>query len=96
MKVVIHSVNPVFEDYVLKFAEETEIPHYTFLGTEGPRNNQYVFECDNDNPWTAVAGLKRAISQPPIGNFIFCQVTPYGMLTWPPLVDKDKYPKPEE
>ena len=25
---------------------------------------------------------------------MFCQVKPYGMPTWPPLFDKDKYPRP--
>jgi len=92
MKVVIQPVNPAFKDYVLQYAAEVEEPSYTFLGVEG--YNVYVFDCTADNPWTAVGGLQAAIRRPPIGNAMFCQVKPYGMVTWPPIVDKDKYPRP--
>lgn len=94
MKVVIKPVNPAFKDYVLTYVAEVEEPRYTFVGTEGPMDATYVFDCSEDNPWLAVGGLKKAISRPPIGNIMFCQVAPYGMLTWPPIRDKDKYPKP--
>ncbi len=92
VKVVIQPVNPGFKDYVLQYVSELEEPHYTFVGVEG--FGTYVFDCDSDNYWTAVDGLKSAIRRPPLGNIMFCQVKPYGMVTWPPLFDKDKYPRP--
>lgn len=92
MKVVIQPVNPGFKDYVLRYVSEIEEPHYEFVGIEG--FGRYVFECNSDNPWTAVDGIKPAIRRPPIGNAMFCQVAPYGMACWPPIVDKDKYPRP--
>ena len=96
MKVCVQPVNMAFMDIFMKYVEEIESPKYTFLGTEGPGNATYVYECDNDNPWIAVDGLKAAARRPPLGNIMFCQVAPYGMATWPPLFDKDKYPKPGE
>ena len=95
MRVVIQPVNPIFKDYVLSYVTEIEEPKYTLAATEGPGGSTYVFECDEDNPWIAVDGVKAAIRRPPIGNVMFCQVVPYGMYVWPPLVDKDKYPRPE-
>ena len=94
MKVVIQPVNPGFKSYVLQYVTEVEKPRYTLVGTEGPGNTTYVFECDEENPWLAVDGLKSAIRRPPIGNVMFCQVAPYGMAVWPPITDKDKYPRP--
>lgn len=94
MKVTVNPVNPGFKDIFLKYVSEIESPRYTFVGTEGPTNAIYVFECDEENYWVAVAGLQSAVRRPPLGNVMFCQVTPYGMYTWPPLYDKDKYPKP--
>ena len=95
MRVVIQPVNPVFKDYVLRFVEEIEEPRYTLVKTEGPGNTTYVFECDEENPWIAVDRLKAVVRKMPLGNAMFCQVAPYGMAVWPPITDKDKYPKPE-
>lgn len=95
MKVVIQPVNPAFRSYVEQYVSELESPHYELVGTEGFGGTTLVYECDEDNPWLAVAGLQPAVHRPPIGNIMFCQVKPYGMLTWPPIRDKDKYPKPE-
>lgn len=92
MKVVIQPVNPVFKEYVLQYVSELENPRYEFVGVES--FNTYVFDCPEDNPWVAVDGLKRAIRRDPLGNAMFCQVKPYGMRPWPPLFDKDKYPRP--
>ena len=94
MKVVIQPVNPGFKSYVLQYVAEVEKPRYTLVGTEGPGNTTYVFECDEENPWLAVDGLKSAIRRPPIGNVMLCQIAPYGMAVWPPITDKDKYPRP--
>lgn len=94
MRVVIQPVNPAFRQYVLQYVAELEQPAYTLVGTEGMNNTTYVFECDEENPWIAVDGLKRAVRSPPLGNAMFCQVAPYGMAVWPPIVDKDKYPRP--
>lgn len=96
MKVSVLPVNKAFMDLFLTYVEEIESPHYTFVGTEGIGNATYVFECDEENPWLAVDGLKKAARRPPLGNVMFCQIKPYGMTTWPPLFDKDKYPRPEE
>lgn len=95
MKVVIQPVHPTFREYVLKFVDEIEEPRYTLVSREGPGNTTYVFECDEENPWIAVDRLKSVVRRMPLANIMFCQVAPYGMATWPPLVDKDKYPKPE-
>ena len=46
--------------------------------------------------WAAVDGMKAIIRKTPVGLIMFCQVVPYGMITWPPLYDKEKYPKPGE
>lgn len=92
MKVVVQPVNPAFKEYVLRYASEIEDPKYTFVGTES--FGVYVFDCTAENYWTAVDGLKAALRRPPLGNAMFCQVKPYGMTTWPPLFDKDKYPRP--
>ena len=92
MKVTVQPVNPVFKEYVLQYAAEVSEPSYTFVGAES--FGAYVFECSSDNYWTAVDGLKAALRRPPLGNAMFCQVKPYGMTTWPPLFDKDKYPRP--
>lgn len=94
MRVVIQPVNPIFRDYVLQYVSEVEHPRYTLVATEGPGSSTYVFECDEENPWLAVDGLKSAIRRPPLGNAMFCQVAPYGMAVWPPFTDKDKYPRP--
>ena len=93
-EVVIQPVNPGFKDYVLRYVSAIEQPRYTLVATEGPGNTTYVFECDEENYWLAVDGLKAAVRRPPLGNAIFCQVAPYGMAVWPPIVDKDKYPRP--
>ena len=95
MLVSIMPVNPGFKSFVFKYLAESEHPKYTFVRTEGLTGTTYVFDCDEDNPWTAVDGVKAAIRRPPLGNAMFCQVVPYGMYVWPPLVDKDKYPRPE-
>lgn len=89
MKVVIQPVNPVFSEYVLQYVSEIEEPRYEYVGEEG--FNTYVFECSSDDPWAAVDGIKQATRRAPLGNAMFCQVKPYGMPTWPPLFDKDKY-----
>ena len=91
MKVVIQPVNPAFREYVLQYVSEIEKPRYTFVGVEG--YGTYVFDCDEENHWLAVGGLQSAVRRPPLGNAMFCQVKPYGMATWPPLFDKDKYPR---
>ena len=96
MKVSITPVNPGFKSFVFKYVAEVESPKYTFVGTEGYGGTTYVYECDEENPWLAVDGIKAALRRPPLGNVMFCQVVPYGMITWPPLVDKDKYPRPEK
>lgn len=59
MKVVIQPVNPGFKSYVLQYVAEVEKPRYTLVGTEGPGNTTYVFECDEENLWLAVDGLRR-------------------------------------
>lgn len=92
LKVVVQPVNPAFKEYVLRYVSEIADPVYTFVGTES--FNTYVFDCTAENYWTAVDGLKAALRRPPLGNVMFCQVKPYGMPTWPPLFDKDKYPRP--
>ena len=92
MRVVIQPVNPVFREYVLQYVSEIEEPRYEFVGEES--YGVYVFEFSADNPWVAVDGIKPAIRCVPVGNAMFCQVKPYGMSTWPPLFDKDKYPRP--
>ena len=89
MRVVIQPVNPVFSEYVLRYVSKVEEPHYEFVGEEG--FSTYVYECSSDDPWAAVDGIKKAIRRAPLGNAMFCQVKPYGMPTWPPLFDKDKY-----
>lgn len=94
MKVTVRPVNPGFRELFLKYVSELENPKYTFVATEPPNDTTYVFECDEENYWLAVNGLKAAVNRPPLGNIMFCQVVPYGMVTWPPLFDKDKYPKP--
>ena len=95
MRVVIQPVNPAFRDYVLSYVDQIESPRYTLVGTEGPANCTYVFDCDEEDPWAAVLPLQAAVRRPPRGNIMFCQVKPHGMLTWPPLFDKDKYPRPK-
>lgn len=92
MKVTVQPVNPGFREYVLRYVAEVEEPRYTFVGTEPYET--YVFDCTADNPWVAVGGLQAALRRQPLGNAMFCHVKPYGMFTWPPLFDKDKYPRP--
>lgn len=94
VKVVVHPVNPGFRSYVEQYVSEIEEPRYTLVETKGYGGATFVYDCTSDNPWTAVDCLKAALRRPPIGNAMFCQVTPEGMLTWPPLFDKDKYPRP--
>lgn len=94
MKVVVKPVNPGFRDMLIEFVNQLDDSSYRFVGTEGPMNANYVFECDEENHWAAVDGMKAIIRQSPLGLIMGCQVVPYGMLTWPPLYDKDKYPKP--
>ncbi|MDO4807901.1 MAG: hypothetical protein Q4A07_11725 [Coriobacteriales bacterium] len=95
MKIVVKPVNPAFRDLLLEFVSQMDEPRYTLVGTEGPFNSSYVFECDEENYWAAVDGMKAIIRESPLGLIMGCQVVPHGMLTWPPLYDKDKYPKPE-
>lgn len=94
MKIVVKPVNPAFRDMLLKFVSEMDDPSYKLVGTEGPLNSHYVFECDEENHWAAVDGMKAIIRNSPLGLIMGCQVVPHGMLTWPPLYDKEKYPKP--
>lgn len=94
MKIKVIPVNPGFQELFLKYVSELENPSYTLVGTEGWGNTTYIFECDEENHWLTVDGIKAAIRRPPLGNAMGCQVVPYGMITWPPIVDKDKYPKP--
>lgn len=91
MKVVIQAVNRAFKPHLLECVEKIEHPRYTFVRQEGPSDANYVFDCDEDDPWVAVDGLKGAIRRSPLGGIMFCQVVPYGMYVWPPLFDKDKY-----
>ena len=94
MRITVKPVNPVFKEIFLQYVSEVEKPRYTLVGTEGPGNSTYVLECDEENPWIAVAGVQSVVRRAPLGNAMFCQVAPYGMYAWPPLFDKDKYPKP--
>lgn len=94
MRVVIQPVNPAFKQYVLDYVAQIESPHYTLVATEGPGNTTFVFECGEENYWVAVDGLKAAVRRPSLGNVMFCQVAPYDMPVWPPITNKDKYPRP--
>ncbi len=94
MKVVVKPVNPAFAKMLLQYVSEADGSRYRFVGTEGFSNANYIFDCDEENHWAAVDGLKAIIRKSPLGLIMGCQVVPYGMLTWPPIVDKDKYPKP--
>lgn len=94
MRIVVKPVNSGFRDLLLQFVNEMDEPSYRLVGTEGPFSANYIFECDEENYWLAVDGMKSIIRNSPLGLIMGCQVVPYGMLTWPPLYDKDKYPKP--
>ena len=96
MKIVVKPVNDAFSQQLFDFLDGLDEPGYRLVGKEGPSNTNYVFETDEENYWLAVDGMKAIIRKSPVGIIMFCQVVPYGMLTWPPLYDKDKYPKPGE
>ena len=89
-KYSVQPINPAFINYALKFISEIEDPKFTFVGTEGPGNSTYVFECDEEDPYVAVPAIKKALRQPPIGNAMYCRVVPYGAIQWPPYTHKDE------
>ena len=89
MKVVIQPVNPVFNDYVLRYVSEIEELRYEYIGEED--FGTFVFDCSADNPVGCRRWNQERHQASPTGQrHVLPSMKPYGMPTWPPLFDKDR------